>query len=87
MTRGRGVAVLAGGLVPVVVVLAIGAAVRGPLGLPVLALLGGTPVRLATVRIGQAVLVPPLLVAVVAVLRASGRLVRAWWGSPRSAAC
>ena len=68
---------LAGVLVLVVVVLAIGAALRGPVGLPVIALLGGTPVRLATMRLGPAVLVPPLLVAVVAALHASGRFVQA----------
>jgi len=76
MIRRHGVAVLAGTLVLVVVGLAIGTAVRSPVGLPVLALLGGAPVRLATVRLGPAVLVPPLLVAAVTALRASGRLVR-----------
>jgi hypothetical protein len=76
VTRGRGVAVLAGVLVAVVAALAIGAALRDPVGLPVVALLGGTPVRLAALRLGSAVLVPPALVAAVAALRASGRLVQ-----------
>lgn len=75
MTGRRGVAGLAGVLVAVVAVLAIGGALRGPVGLPVVALLGGSPVRLATLELGSAVLVPPLLVAVVAVVRAAGRLV------------
>ncbi|MBW4042651.1 MAG: hypothetical protein HIU86_11090 [Acidobacteria bacterium] len=74
MIRSRGVLPLAGGLVVLVVVLAVVAGLRGRAGLPVVAMLGGAPVELATVQLGWAVVVPPLLVAVVAALRAFGRL-------------
>jgi hypothetical protein len=74
MNPRRGVAVLAGLLIGADVVLAVAAALRGPDELPVVALLGGSPVPLAAVAVRWAVLVPPLLVAVVAVLHAVGRL-------------
>lgn len=71
----RGLRPVAIGLVAATALLAVVAAVREPLPLPVLARLG-VPVRLAVVQGTAAVLVPPALVAVVAVLRAAGRLER-----------
>lgn len=76
MTTARGGAGLAAALVVVTAALAVGTALRGPLGLPVVALLGGAPVHLATLQVRLAVLVPPLLIAAVAGARAAGRLPR-----------
>lgn len=76
MTRSRGSLVLAAALLVVTVLLGVGAALRGPVPLPVVGHFGGPPVRLAVLHMGAAVLVPPVLVAVVAALRATGRLSR-----------
>lgn len=76
MNRSRGSLVLAAALVVVVVVLGIVAALRSPIPLPVVGHFGGAAVRLAVVHAALAVLVPPLLVAVVAALRGVGRLER-----------
>ena len=76
MTGTRQVRLLAGALVLATVLLGVGAALRGPLPLPVVAHLGGQTVRIAAVQLALAVLVPPLLVAVVAALRGTGRLER-----------
>jgi hypothetical protein len=74
MRPSRGTAGVAVGLVVLAAVLAVVAAVRGPMPLPVVALLGGGLVPIATMEGRAAVLVPLVLVAVVAGVRASGRL-------------
>jgi hypothetical protein len=74
MRPSRGTAGVAVGLVVLAAALAVVAAVRGPLPLPVVALLGGGLVPIATMEGRAAVLVPLVLVAVVAGVRASGRL-------------
>jgi len=76
MSGSRGSAGLAGGLVLVVAVLVAAAALRGPVPLPVLAHFDEAGVRVAVVQGTWAVLVPPVLVAVVAGVRATGRLPR-----------
>jgi hypothetical protein len=74
VTRSRGPLALAAALVVIVAALAVVALLRTPLPLPVVAHLGGRAVPLAAVQATAAVLVPPLLVAVVAAIRATGRL-------------
>lgn len=87
MTASRGALVLAAALVVVVAALAVIAGLRTPLPLPVVAHLGGRTVRIAVVQATVAVLVPPLLVAVVAALHGTGRLERsvAVWASGAAA--
>ena len=76
MTRSRGALVLAAGLAALVVVLGIVAALGDGIPRPVVEHFGGGAVRLGVVQVAVAVLVPPALVAVVAVLRGTGRLER-----------
>jgi hypothetical protein len=76
VTGSRGAAVLAGVLALAVVLLAVVAVLRAPVPLPVVAHLGGPGIRLAVLHLEWAVLVPPALVAVVAAVRATGRLPR-----------
>ena len=76
MSRSRSAGVLAAVLLVITVLLGGGVALHGPVPREVVALLGGPVRRLATVQVGIAVLVPPLLVAVIAAVRATGRLER-----------
>lgn len=76
MTTVRGCVAVAAALVVLAAALAVAAVLLGPLGLPVVALLGGAPVHLATLQVRVATPIPLLLVALVAVLRATGRLRR-----------
>lgn len=76
MTRSRSTLALAAALGAATVLLAVGAAARGSLPLPVEAHLGGPAVHLATLQVGAAVAVPPAVVAVVAALHGTGRLGR-----------
>jgi hypothetical protein len=70
VTASRAAKAVAVALVVVVVLLGVAAVVRGPLRLPVLAHLGATTVRIATLDAVVAVLVPPIAVALLAVLHA-----------------
>lgn len=86
MTRPRSAA-LAATLLAVAVVLGVLALLGDPLELPVVAHLGSASVRIADLQGAVAVLVPPVLVAVVAGLHATGRLDRtaAVWASGAAA--
>lgn len=74
MNDARRAGWLAAGLALVTVLLGVVAVLHGPVARPVFAVLPGGPVRIADLRVGDAVLIPPALVAVVAVIRARGRL-------------
>lgn len=76
MTRSRSTLALAAALGAAAVLLAIGAAARGSMPLPVEAHLGGRAVHLGTLQVGAAVVVPPAIVAVVAALLGTGLLAR-----------
>jgi hypothetical protein len=77
MTRSRGSLLLAAVLLAITVLLGILAALGDLVPRPVVGHFGGPAIRLAVVHVGAAVLVPPLLVAVVAAVRGTGRLERA----------
>jgi hypothetical protein len=70
------VLVLALVLVAAAALLAVAAALRGSMPLPVVAHLAGGVVTVGILQAGAAVVVPPALVAVVASLRRGGRLER-----------
>lgn len=74
MSRGAGG--LAAALLLLTAALAVGVALTGTDARPVVALLGGPPRTIATLQVAVGALVPLLLVAVVAGLRATGRLRR-----------
>ncbi len=76
MTRSRSTLVLAAALGAATVMLAVGAAARGSMPLPIEAHFGGPAVYLGALQIGAAVVVPPAIVAVVAALHGRGLLGR-----------
>jgi hypothetical protein len=76
VTGRGGFGALAAVLVAAAALLGIGAVLAQPLPLPVQARFGTATVPLAVLQGTAAVVVPPALVAVVAVLRAAGRLER-----------
>lgn len=76
MTRSRGSLALAAVLLVAAVLLGVAAALRHPLPLPVAAHFGGPAIHLAVLQATAAVLVPPVLVAVVAAVRGTGRIER-----------
>lgn len=76
MTRSRSTLALAAALGAATVLLAVGAAARGSMPLPVVAHLGGPAVHLGALQVGAAVVLPPAVVAVVAALHGTGLLGR-----------
>lgn len=76
MTRSRSTLALAAAMGAATVLLAVGAAARGSMPLPIEAHLGGPATYLGALQIGAAVVVPPAIVAVVAVLHGRGLLGR-----------
>jgi heme A synthase len=74
--RSRGPLVLALALLVASVLLGVVAVLRGRMPLPVVAHLGGGTIQLAAVDLAAAVLVPPVLAAIVAAVRSTGRLER-----------
>lgn len=76
MTRSRSTLALAAAMGAATVLLAVGAAARGSMPLPIEAHFGGPAVYLGALQIGAAVVVPPAIVAVVAALHGRGLLGR-----------